>query len=413
MGQRSILTPVIEIGNLEVNAPAVMYNLYSEPNRINAIDYSVTCGLATADGCSSKNCSAPTGIIFLVQDIPVYRPASLITHPVKLDDGSVVAVATTVHNWDTVLSSSINEQVSGLTIVLAYGTQKYYTFTVEEGAVTFVQEGDHHDPKYDDRRYSFLTTSYGGPERFYVHLYPSDTWVSLYENELPAVVCGVTVGILVLTSLIFFFYDFLMNRASLEKDLILNTKRQFVRYISHEIRTPLNIVQLGFKLLYSEMFTLSATLQSQLPSQSQSQSQLENNPQRVELSESFKDWLGLVTDISDSADVAISVLNDLINYDKLHMGTLQLEIEPLFIWDIIAPAVHPFLIQARHGGVKLVTDYEDHRDSASAEEKKLMRNHIVFGDSGKLCQVIRNLVSNALKFTPSGGEVTISGESSH
>jgi hypothetical protein len=71
-GEHRVLTPVLQIGNLKENRPAVMFNLYSQKYRENAIDYMIDC---SANG--SKNCTAITDVIHLVQDVE-FSPAVLI-----------------------------------------------------------------------------------------------------------------------------------------------------------------------------------------------------------------------------------------------------------------------------------------------------------------------------------------------
>jgi hypothetical protein len=71
-GDHRILTPVLQIGNMKENGPAVMFNLYSQQYREDAIDYMYNC---SADG--SKNCTAITDVIHLVQDVK-FSPAVLI-----------------------------------------------------------------------------------------------------------------------------------------------------------------------------------------------------------------------------------------------------------------------------------------------------------------------------------------------
>jgi hypothetical protein len=74
----SYLAPVIQIGNLEDNIAAVMFNIYSQRKRINAIDFMINCFEVTK---SSDNCTSISDIIHLVQDGNVFRPAVLIIHP--------------------------------------------------------------------------------------------------------------------------------------------------------------------------------------------------------------------------------------------------------------------------------------------------------------------------------------------
>jgi CheY-like chemotaxis protein len=103
-------------------------------------------------------------------------------------------------------------------------------------------------------------------------------------------------------------------------------------------------------------------------------------------------------------------LNDLINYDKIDAGTLNIEKEQVNMWDVISTNVNPFVVQARHNGVHFEIDIHTRRPNISPQERAAIRKLLVFGDSVKLGQVIRNLVSNALKFTPSGGYVTVTAD---
>eukprot|EP01039_Chlorochromonas_danica_P011647 gene11647-13062_t len=411
LGAHRLLAPVIEAGNLTKNAGSFMYNFYSEIHRIQAVDASIACVQEMSSPLEAlQQCASFSDVVTLVGDWPVFNPAAVLTQPVVMDSKDVVAIVFVAFNWINEFNRAVNDEVTGLHIVLRFAQEEVsYTFLIDRGVVSFVGFGDRHDSTHNSRRYSFSLSLCNGLTVYYVEIYPSDDWVAVYENDLPAIVCGVVVGIIIFTSSVFLLYDYLINRAAKEQEVVLETKRQFVRYISHEIRTPLNIVQLGFKLLYSEMFAFRAAHFCNAtkvidglppPAQQRVREGVKAKGDEVEkesgLKSTFDDWLGLVTDIADSSDVAISVLNDLINYDKLHMGTLQLEIEPLAVWDLLGPAVHPFIIQARHAGVSLNIDL-------GSKDEELF----IFGDLSKLSQVVRNLISNALKFTPSGGEVRV------
>ena len=62
-----------------------------------------------------------------------------------------------------------------------------------------------------------------------------------------------------------------------------------------------------------------------------------------------------------------------------------------------------YLLQARNAGVSI--EYKDEDDTVTA-----LSGWAVNGEKSKLSQILRNLVSNAIKFTPSGGLVIISAE---
>lgn len=152
----------------------------------------------------------------------------------------------------------------------------------------------------------------------------------------------------------------------------LETKRMFVRYVSHEIRTPLNTVMMGLKLLETEL------------------SALENN---IHL-------LDTVGDISTSVDTAVNILNDLLTYEKLSANILTLELAEVAIKKFIHAVIRPFFLQARESGIELHISFIG---SLRPEDIEIFLSI----DKSKVAQVVRNLVSNALKFSKRGDHVRI------
>lgn len=123
------------------------------------------------------------------------------------------------------------------------------------------------------------------------------------------------------------------------------------------------------------------------------------SPSRIKTQ--LEDWISLVHDIVESVNAAIAVLNDLIDYDKIDSGTMSLQLEPLPVWRFVETSIHPFIVPARTKDIDM--DIQWIQPTNVAEEKSLL----VLADRVKLSQVFRNLVSNALKFTCSGGHVKI------
>jgi hypothetical protein len=397
-GRNDILTPVLQIGNLATNTRAVLFNLYSQEKRIDAIDDMIDC---FHSGVDRRTCSAITDVIWLVQD-PEFRPAVLVVHPIapKHNPHNISALVYTVHNWDTIISYSVPSYVTGLDAVLTVAGGVQYTYSIDRGRATLKGKGvgyehglgDKHEKKYSKDKRSFDVPFFKGSVDYSIALYPTDRYVAQFRSELPLYACIISVAVILLTSLIFFVYDFFVNRQKYEKELIINTKRLFVRFISHEIRTPMNTVHLGLNLLSSEMHALLRSC---------------DMPEKMKAC--ITDWLGLVSNIGDSSDAAIVVLNDLINYDKISMGLLNIDREMCNFWNIITQAVKPFLVQAKQAGVELHFDLEVQRDGICEERRLELMMLMVYGDTLKLIQVVRNLVSNAIKFTPEGGRVTITG----
>jgi CheY-like chemotaxis protein len=121
----------------------------------------------------------------------------------------------------------------------------------------------------------------------------------------------------------------------------------------------------------------------------------------------FEECLGLIDDLDENSSVAVMTLNDLINYDKIETNTFTIEEKDVNIWSVIEKTVGPLMLQAKEKNIKLAFATRVVEDEVSLD----LNNLRVVGDSIKLGQVIRNLVSNALKFTPAHGEVKITGTS--
>ena len=107
--------------------------------------------------------------------------------------------------------------------------------------------------------------------------------------------------------------------------------------------------------------------------------------------------LELTDELSENAAVAVTTLNDLINYDKIETKTFTIEKKMVNICSVTEKTVGLLGPQAKEKAVSILFE---------SEEPNNLR---VFGDSVKLAQVIRNLTSNAIKFTPPQGKITVRG----
>jgi signal transduction histidine kinase/CheY-like chemotaxis protein len=384
-GQYNILTPVIQIGNLDANTAAVMFNLYSQEKRITAIDSMITC--YTENNNCVYNCTTITDIIHLVQD-DEFRPAVLIIHPLVPSHNKTELVGLTyaVHNWDSILSEALPKHVYGIVAVLHAGNVDY-SFKIDEGLAEYLGLGDFHSSEHSSKGRTTEFNFFHDSVKYSVTIYPTDEYVEQYHTLGPIYAAVISVFIIV-ASLLFYWYDHHMNRNAVERELVINTKRLFVRFISHEIRTPLNTVHLGLKLLAAEI-----------------NDALDNSSKPTEIQ--LKEWLSLIADIEDSSDTSISVLNDLINYDKLMMGAFHAEASEICLWDVIASNVKPFYVQARHSDVTLKLIMEPFEKDSSDQGKHDAMRLVTMGDRVKLGQVVRNIVTNAVNFTPPNGTVTV------
>ena len=110
-------------------------------------------------------------------------------------------------------------------------------------------------------------------------------------------------------------------------------------------------------------------------------------------------------DVNISCAAAVDILNDLLCYEKLESGILNLHKEDVPVATFLQDCVSMFAAQARECGVtmSIETGAKEESDSSSP----LLANDSILVDKFKMDQVIRNLISNALKFTPRGGTMTL------
>jgi signal transduction histidine kinase len=136
-------------------------------------------------------------------------------------------------------------------------------------------------------------------------------------------------------------------------------------------------------------------------------------PPRPNFFPSLEESLELCEEIMDNTRSAVEVLDDLLNYDKIEVGALVLEPSFVALDYILEMVVKPFTGPAKAKDVCIITD------TATYARKSILKSPLhggkyaslrVLGDKVRLQQVMRNLVSNALKFTPPSGTITITLE---
>jgi signal transduction histidine kinase/putative methionine-R-sulfoxide reductase with GAF domain len=153
---------------------------------------------------------------------------------------------------------------------------------------------------------------------------------------------------------------------SLELEAASRHKSEFLANMSHELRTPLNAI-LGFSEILSErMFG--------------------------EINEKQAEYLG---DILESGQHLLSLINDILDLSKIEAGRMELELSDFDLPNAIENTLILVRERAQRLGVTL----------ACAIDERL---GIVRADERKLKQVLLNLLSNALKFTPEGGRISVS-----
>jgi two-component system, sensor histidine kinase and response regulator len=153
-------------------------------------------------------------------------------------------------------------------------------------------------------------------------------------------------------------------RQNLELAQASRMKSEFLANMSHELRTPLNAI-IGF----SE--ALKQGLLGRL------------SPQQEES----------VGDIFSSGKHLLSLINDILDLSKIESGKMELDLAPTDVQHLLQDSLTVFKDKAITGRIRLRLEME-------ALGWALL-------DQRKTRQILYNLVSNAVKFTPEGGAVTL------
>lgn len=149
--------------------------------------------------------------------------------------------------------------------------------------------------------------------------------------------------------------------AKKEKEVAIKTaelKQQFMANMSHEIRTPMNAI-LGFIALLIEK---------------------DPKPEQIKYLNAIK----------QSADNLLIIINDILDFSKIEAGKITIENEPIDIREIVYGIKEIMKIKA----------LEKNLDFNIVIDETLPKSAL--GDSGRLNQILINLVGNAIKFTEKG-----------
>lgn len=142
-------------------------------------------------------------------------------------------------------------------------------------------------------------------------------------------------------------------------------KSEFIATVSHELRTPLTSINMAVDILSQEVLGKV------------------NEPQR-----------DMLVTAKDDCERLTKLVKELLDLSRLESGKYELKQETINLRSLVDEALKPLRLQFREKGIRLETEI-----SPSTPP--------VPGDQQQLSWVIANLVSNALRYTPANGTVTI------
>jgi signal transduction histidine kinase len=149
--------------------------------------------------------------------------------------------------------------------------------------------------------------------------------------------------------------------------VVSKTKSDFLANMSHELRTPLNSV-IGFsEVLLDQLFGPI-------------------NEKQLEY----------VENILSSGKHLLSLINDILDLSKVESGKMELELSTFCLRELLDASLMMLREKALKGGIALNMDLAPQADIK------------IVADQRKLKQILFNLVSNAVKFTPANGTVEVS-----
>ena len=144
------------------------------------------------------------------------------------------------------------------------------------------------------------------------------------------------------------------------------SKSEFVANMSHELRTPLNAI-IGFSEIMANEFLGPV-----------------GSPKYLEYAK----------DINGSGTHLLEIINSMLDLSKVEAGKFELQEDTIDVTAVVQACLTLIKGQAEKLGVHIVNNTPDGLPELIADERNLK-------------QILLNLLTNALKFTPAGGKITI------
>ena len=142
-------------------------------------------------------------------------------------------------------------------------------------------------------------------------------------------------------------------------------KNEFVSTVSHELRTPLTSIKGYIDLIL--------------------------DGEAGEVNEIQQEFLSIV---KENSDRLVELINDMLDISRIESGRIVLKVQPLDVAERVTGAVNTFRAVTDQQGRTIHTDVPDDLPLAA-------------GDPDRVGQVLINFISNAIKYSPAGGDVWV------
>ena len=157
-------------------------------------------------------------------------------------------------------------------------------------------------------------------------------------------------------------------------------KDEFVSVVSHELRTPLTSIK-GFTQ------HLIRRIDRRLRKAHQEQN---NIASAGDLPESYD--LRSLHIVQSQTEHLERLVNDLLDLSRVQWGNLNLQYTSFFLADVLAECVHSAQVSADQHTIYLDIQVQDTK---------------ILADQTRMGQIIGNILDNAVKYSPNGGQVTV------
>lgn len=159
-----------------------------------------------------------------------------------------------------------------------------------------------------------------------------------------------------------------LNQANLRLAQLYKSKTKFIEVAAHELRTPLTVIQANTQVL---------------PHIAQIQ---DNHPAYQ-----------FLTGIRSGTERLLEIVNSMLDVARIENEALEAARKPVKVSHIISSAAKPYLSALKERKLTLIQD-------ATLEELPIIQ-----GDFNLLIKVFYQLIGNAIKYTPDGGTIAVSG----